>query len=94
MICNICKKDLPFDAFLSKNSVCFQCVYKHKIMILNQQKKKPKTCKVCDNEILRDGNKKVRQRSIYCSEKCAQHAHKEQVNNFWTNKINCKLEFR
>ena len=94
MICNICKKDLPFDAFLLKSNACFHCVYKNKVMILREEKKKPKTCKICEKEILKDVNKKVRQRSIYCSEKCASNAHKEQVNNFWTNKINCKLEFR
>ena len=60
----------------------------------DEKKSKGFCCKVCGGLFEIDKNKKIRQRNVYCSRKCASLGHKEQMQNFWTNKITLRLGFR
>jgi ribosome-binding protein aMBF1 (putative translation factor) len=44
-------------------------------------------CRICGKGFGQEENVKKRQRSVFCSLKCAQEGHKKQINNHWTRKI-------
>ena len=94
MMCTECSCDYPETEFLMKNPICYHCVYSKKLKLLgNEKKTNGFCCKVCKGMFEVDKNKKIRQRNVYCSSKCASEAHKEQMQNFWTNKITLRLGF-
>ncbi len=95
MRCLECACEYPETDFLLKNPICYHCVYNRKLKLLPKEKTSSGfCCKVCQGMFNIDKNKKVRQRNVYCSSKCAREAHNEQMQNFWTNKISLRMGFR
>ncbi len=94
MICEECKGDYCKKDFIMDSCTCYHCTYKNKLKVLGGEKKEHLECKECGQYFFIDKSKKVRQRNVYCSKKCAGKAHREQVQNFWTNKIKLQFTFR
>lgn len=59
-----------------------------------EKKNKEFTCKICKKKFKVDNQKKIRQRTVYCSKECADYSHTQQMLNFWTNKVNYRLVFK
>jgi hypothetical protein len=88
MICPECKLECLEKDFILKQMTCFRCTYrlKNKKNII----KKPEVinfCRMCKGKIIFDENARKRQRSIYCSEVCAEKGHIDKSNNYWTRKL-------
>ena len=95
MICEECLVDYCNKDSLMNSCTCYHCMYKNKLKVLSSQKKSETlVCKACGQYFFIDKGKKVRQRNVYCSKKCAQDAHREQVQNFWTNKVKLQFTFK
>lgn len=88
MICECCKIDRLEKDFLKNQKFCFRCEYRKKVE-KNIESRIPKArfCKVCGEEIFRDDGLKKRQRTIFCSEECAEKGHKFSISNHWTRKL-------
>ncbi len=82
MICQGCKIDKVESYFINGNKTCYHCIYQRKIKIKNKN-----YCRKCGKELISDTECKKRQRTIFCSEECAQKGHVDQLNNHWTKKI-------
>lgn len=95
MICEECLVDYCEKDFILNSCTCYHCIYRKKLKLITLEKKSEMLeCKACGQYFFIDKSKKIRQRNVYCSKKCAQAAHREQVQNFWTNKINCRFHLR
>lgn len=88
MICPNCKIDLTQNNFLPNQEICFKCTYKAKTA---KKIIPPKLCRLCKQEILFDENLKKRQRTVFCSEKCALKGQKNKNENHWTRKLRVHL---
>lgn len=88
MICNNCKIDKPISDFINTENICYKCMYRIKIAkSMKKRIEKPILCRQCGNPVIVKDRQKKRQRTIFCSQECAQKGHKKQLNNHWTRKI-------
>lgn len=88
MICNSCKIDRLITDFLNKSDICYKCVYRKKTeKPLEKQTSKTPACRMCGKEIVIIKNLKKRQRTVFCSDDCAEEGHKECNRNYWTRKV-------
>lgn len=88
MICNCCNKDLIEKDFLLKQTCCFRCVYLKKIK--NKKKEKPIkvcVCRNCKREFTKNLEIKKRQRTVFCSDACAEIGYKDMKKNHWTRRL-------
>ncbi len=83
MICEKCLKFKNHNDFLMNNKVCYQCVYKNKLEIEKENKKK-NLCRICKRKIYVDETLKKRQRNVFCSPECALRGHKLSSQSYWT----------
>lgn len=85
MICPECLKECAVNDFIRGQDICYKCSYAKKV---NKKVVCVKTtCKMCNNEIVKNDLIKKRQRTNYCSEVCALKGHKERNDNYWTRKL-------
>ena len=88
MFCDSCKTEKLVSDFINNKNICYKCMYQKKIEKI-QGKRTPKVffCRCCEKEIIHDKELKKRQRTVFCSEECAEKGHRERVGNYWTRKI-------
>ena len=85
MICVSCKIDRLIYDFINNQKFCYHCVYRLKqSKIAEKRTQKPALCRMCKKQIIRLKNYKKRQRTVFCSQECAQKGHKKQLKNHWT----------
>lgn len=95
MLCAGCNTEHDCSDFYLNKNICYRCLYKQKIFLLKlEEKTKEYTCRICKKKFHIDKEKKIRQRNIYCSSECSKISHKEQMTNFWTNRVNLRLVFK
>lgn len=88
MICDNCKKERLFTDFINNQKYCYQCTYRMKLeKSTGNRVIKPQSCRSCKKEIFNNKSQKKRQRTVFCSLKCAQEGHRYQLNNHWTRQI-------
>lgn len=88
MICDNCKIDKLVTDFINNQKYCYQCEYQRKLT--NSPKIRTRRlnyCRVCGAEVVHQNNLKKRQRTVFCSQKCALLGHKELSNNHWTRQV-------
>lgn len=90
MICDICKVERLVNDFINNQKYCFRCVYQKKMEKPPENRTKSIVlCRMCGKRVIRKKNIKKRQRTVFCSQECAQIGHKEMIDNHWTRKIRC-----
>lgn len=88
MICNSCKTEKLISDFINRENICYKCLYREKIKKTSKKQiKGPTLCRTCGKEVIHKKTEKKRQRTVFCSLRCAQKGHKLQVSNHWTRKI-------
>lgn len=88
MICGSCKIDCLVDDFINNSNICYRCVYRKKLEKPPKKRiSKPTLCRTCGKEVIHIENKKRRQRTIFCSQECAEKGHRETTKNYWTRKL-------
>ncbi len=88
MICLKCNEPRLESDFIKNQKFCYKCEYRIKLRKIRdlETPEKPK-CRTCKKEIVRKKNWKKRQRTIYCSQECAEEGHRKLINNHWTRHI-------
>lgn len=93
MICDNCKIDRKENDFIKNQKFCYHCEYQKKIEKSPiKQTEKDRFCRQCGKKIERDKGLKKRQRTVFCSLKCAQEGHKELNNNHWTRVVRFNVD--
>ncbi len=88
MICDNCKIERLVNDFINNQKFCYHCEYQIKLKKTGQKRTIiPKFCRKCGKEIIHMKNARKRQRTIFCSEECAEAGHKELRDNHWTRKL-------
>ncbi len=90
MICTKCNQDLTEHSFLPGQEFCFRCIYKMKTA---KKIVPPKLCRICNEKILIDKELKKRQRTVFCSEKCALKCQKSKNEKHWTRRVRAHFGF-
>ena len=90
MICDNCKIDRKESDYINNQKYCFRCEYRKKLENIHKSKMRKRRCRMCGDEISHQENLKKRQRTIFCSEKCALQGHKELSDNHWTRVVRNK----
>jgi len=87
MICDNCKIDLLVTDFINNQKFCYHCEYRKRLeKNMGKRTPKPTLCRMCGAEVVKKENLRKRQRTVFCSSKCADKGQKEQSNNHWTRK--------
>ena len=84
MICYNCKKERKEKDFINNNKICYLCIYRIKT---EKTREKRTSCRTCGKKVIQLENQKKRQRTVFCSNECAEKGHKNQINNHWTRKV-------
>jgi hypothetical protein len=88
MICDVCKVDKLISDYINSTNICFKCMYQKKLEKSREKRTpKPVICRICSAEVVRDKNIKKRQRTVFCSDECAEKGRVELMNNYWTRKV-------
>jgi len=94
MICDNCKIERPIVDFIKNKKYCFRCEYRKKMEKEPEYRPLKKfKCRICGKEFSHEKNLKKRQRTVFCSQECAQKGHKELCNNYWTTRFRAKGAF-
>lgn len=88
MICDSCKEDKLVNDFINNQTICYQCVYRKKILKnVENRSEKPRFCRACKKEVIIKKELKKRQRTVFCCQECALAGHKEIKKNYWCRKV-------
>jgi len=88
MLCDNCKIERINSDFINNQKFCYKCMYQIKVQKSKEKRTKQGfLCRCCGMEFVIDKTSKKIQRRIFCSKKCAQKGHKEQINSHWTRTI-------
>jgi hypothetical protein len=95
MICGNCKIDRLVTDFIKNQKYCYRCEYQKKIAISPvKQVKENQKCRYCNKEIIHIENLRKRQRTVFCSQECAENGHKNLTNNHWTRKLRNRIPWQ
>ena len=86
--CSQCELNLDERFFIKDQTACFRCVYREKI---KTEKSRRHKCRECDKVFFCKKELKKKQRTVYCSEICAESGYKKQRNSHWTKKLKRKI---
>lgn len=88
MICDSCKQERLIKDFINNQNICYRCIYRDKIKKTPKiRTKTPCYCRTCGQEVINIKDLKKRQRTVFCSEKCALIGHKEITRNYWCRRV-------
>jgi len=88
MICLKCNEPKTESDFIKNQEFCYKCEYRIKLKkIQSLETPKKRICRFCSKEIIHKRNWKKRQRTIYCSQECAEEGHKKLIYSHWTRHI-------